>query len=954
MTNKPSDSSAWIDGANAHPPPAVGSRSDDDIFGDALDLPTFERAAYLERACPANTAQRSRLEALLAAYSEADSFLEAPLTARPSSSGEEKTGDVIGRYTLLQEIGEGGCGVVYLAEQKQPVHRRVALKVIKLGMDTRHVIQRFEAERQALALMEHPNIARVFDAGATETGRPYFVMELVEGVPITRYCDEHTLSLSARLELFAHVCAAVQHAHQKGIIHRDLKPSNILVALRDGAPVPVIIDFGIAKATQGRLTEQTLFTRVDQFMGTPAYMSPEQAERRDQDVDTRSDLYSLGVVLYELLTGFTPIDAEMVRHSGLDELRRIIREIVPARPSAHILSLEIEVREKVAQLRRTTPSLLISALRRDLDWIAIRCLEKERSRRYRTAYDLAEDVRRHLRNEPVSARPPQTLYLAQKFIARNRWACASVAAIATSLVAGTVISLRQAVRATRAERRAVIERDAAAAANVAEALARNDAQRRQEQAEGILTFLLDDFRTELKKVGRLDLLNAVGEKALTYFDSLDPRDLTDTALARQAKALTQIGETRFDEARYPEAEKAFTTAYQRAAALALRHPENGDMLFERAQAEYWIGFVHRTRGEFSSAREWFTNYRDSAISLVSLEGSKARAQRELASGHHNLAVLNLDRGNLASARTEFLEELSTIEKLLAVEPNDFSLWFKVTDIHGWLGIAAERSGQYNKAINHFTTQITELEELVQHDPQNSRWQLGVANSLILKARILARTAQPSVAPSDLARAQTLIDSLAAQDTKNRQRILAAADVRLEQAEILLSHRKIALVGRVIEDANRKLEGLVSAAPSDRYYQGRLVTAWRLEAQRRAILCRPESRKAIEYAIQIGESLVVDPQTEDRMVGEFAQCCVLAGQLDAINHELAGASSHWNRAITLLSPRIFKSNNWRLLDPYARALFLQGRHQESFTIINRLQSLGYRPLEPWPAFFLHTQ
>ena len=431
-----------------------------DIFLGALDQTPAERGAYLDGACVGDGALRQRVEHLLAEQDVLGGFLETPaLTPHFGPHGTqvvaavtEKPGDRIGRYKLLQMIGEGGCGVVYMAEQEEPVRRRVALKVIKLGMDTKSVIARFEAERQALAMMDHSNIARVFDAGSTEAGRPYFVMELVRGVRMTDYCDQNHLKNEERLALFAQVCQAIQHAHQKGIIHRDIKPSNILITLHDGVPVPKVIDFGIAKATEQRLTEKTLFTEFHSFIGTPAYTSPEQAEMSGLDIDTRSDIYSLGVLLYELLTGRTPFDPERLVRAGLDEMRRIIREDEPERPSTRLGSLNITEATSMSQSRQMKFPLLMQAVKGDLDWIVMRCLEKDRTRRYATANDLAEDIQRYLGNEPVLARPPSNLYRFQKLLRRNRGPFAAAAALAITLITGATLSTWLAVRATKAER----------------------------------------------------------------------------------------------------------------------------------------------------------------------------------------------------------------------------------------------------------------------------------------------------------------------------------------------------------------------------------------------------------------------------------------------------------------------------------------------------------------------
>lgn len=483
------------------------------IFLSARELPPGERASYLAAACQGDAVLRDEVLTLLAAEERAGSFLEASASSSPlGENGNplavatprprriENVGDRVGPYKLLEEIGEGGMGLVYLAEQSEPVRRTVALKIIKPGMDARQVVARFEAERQALALMDHPHIAKVLDGGATAAGLPYFVMELVKGPPLTKYCDERQLTLEERLKLFIPVCQAVQHAHQKGIIHRDLKPSNVLAALYDGRPVPKVIDFGVAKATGQRLTERTMFTAFGTVIGTLEYMSPEQAELNQLDVDTRSDVYSLGVLLYELTTGSTPLEAERAKSATFDEARRIIREEPPPKPSTRLAS-SANLPALAAQ-RGLEPRKLAERVRGDLDWIVMKALEKDRNRRYETADALARDLERFLANEPIEARPPSTRYQVSKFVARNRSLVTAATIVVAALTAGIVASSWQAMRAMRAEQAALKSANSAQAATTAERAARQDEARQRRNAERLSRSLVKLMVEMLPEVGR--------------------------------------------------------------------------------------------------------------------------------------------------------------------------------------------------------------------------------------------------------------------------------------------------------------------------------------------------------------------------------------------------------------------------------------------------------------------
>jgi serine/threonine protein kinase len=559
------------------------------LFIEALEKEDpAERAAFLERACAGDPALRQRLERLLARHQEGTGFLESPaapplLPHQPAVAADlqhgpdapasatylepvrEGPGTVIGSYKLLEQIGEGGFGVVFQAEQQQPIRRKVALKVLKPGMDTRLVVARFEAERQALALMDHPNIAHVFDGGETASGRPYFVMELVKGIAITTYCDQSQLSPRQRLELFLSVCRAVQHAHQKGIIHRDLKPSNVLVTLHDGVPVVKIIDFGIAKATGQQLTDRTLFTGVAQLLGTPLYMSPEQAALSGLDVDTRSDIYSLGVLLYELLTGTTPFDQQRIREAAYEEMRRIICEEEPVRPSTRIITLG-QATTLWAQ-RHSDPRRLSQLLKGELDWIVMKCLEKDRNRRYESASALGRDIQRYLQDEPVQACPPSRWYRLRKVLRKHRGAAVTAAAFVGLLLAGVAVSTWLAIRATQAEGDALdgwaeAQRKASAATEAQQKAdadrkraesAKTEAKNEAAKAEAINQFLVRNILT-FSPPGRF----GYRESATTVVQALEEaaRDV-ETAFRGQpeleASVRLTIGNTFFLMGRFKEA-----------------------------------------------------------------------------------------------------------------------------------------------------------------------------------------------------------------------------------------------------------------------------------------------------------------------------------------------------------------------------------------------------------------
>lgn len=720
----------------------------EDIVKIASELAVDSRKVYLNQACSGDAALRDEVEHRLAALQSAVSCPDQDLVstevdhdratltfegvegdtesstvrdrldelAEEVFSGHEQPGSTVGRYKLMQKIGEGGFGVVYMAEQSQPVRRRVALKIIKAGMDTRQVIARFEAERQALALMEHPNIAKVLDAGATDQGRPYFVMELVNGVSITNYCDEAKLDMKERLDLFKDVCSAIQHAHLKGIIHRDIKPSNVLVTLHSGKPLVKVIDFGIARATNQKLTDKTLFTNFGQMIGTPTYMSPEQAVMSGLDVDTRTDVYSLGVLLYQLLTGATPLDEKTLRKAGFDEIRRMIREQEPPKPSTRLSTLADAVRLSVASSRQSNPQSLSKQLRGDLDWIVMKALEKDRNRRYESASDFAQDIDRYLNAEPVEAAAPTTAYKLKKYVQRHRGPVAVVAVIVLLLVGGIIGTATQAVRANRQAILAVQEADRAdeeaARAKQAEAEAirrREDAERETALSKESIDFLIGMFE-------EADPANALGEDITVLevvgraVDGMERR-FKDRPLIK-AELQSSLGNVLAALGRPGQAETLLRAAVHSSSRVV------GEEHLVTLRFKNRLGYILHQQGAFNEAEQL---YRDALEGRRELLGDQAP---DTFSSSNNLGLLLMDRGKYVEAETLLSDALAGRRSKFGGKHTD-----TLTSINN-LAILLMELGRYDEAENLFREALAGRRDILPDNHPSTRLTLNNLASLL--------------------------------------------------------------------------------------------------------------------------------------------------------------------------------------------------------------------------------
>ena len=741
--------------------------SDETLFHHALEKPVAERSAFLEQACAGDTALRHRVEALLRSHETPDSFLVRsegnPEATKDSNSDQseddagaawpekepiarnstvEGPGSRIGPYKLLQPIGEGGMGTVFMAEQTQPVRRTVALKLIKAGMDSRQVLARFGAERQALALMDHPNIAKVLDAGTTNDGRPYFVMELVKGIPITKFCDDRRLSTRERLELAIPVCKAVQHAHQKGVIHRDIKPSNVLIALYDGKPVPKVIDFGVAKATGPKLTDQTLYTEFGAVVGTVEYMSPEQAELNQLDIDTRSDIYSLGVLIYELLTGSTPLQRKRLKQAAVLEVLRLIREEEPPRPSLRI-STTAEL-PSIAACRNVEPRKLSALMRGELDWIVMKALEKDRDRRYETANGLAADLRRYLDDEAVQACPPTAAYRLSKFAKKYRVALATACAFVVVLVGATVISVWQAVRANQARAEAVL-------AYAAETQQRREAQDQRDRAfkaeEDATASMnraraaVDDYLTTISESrllksplpGLQPLRKELLTTALKYYEDFVNRHQDDPGLqADLAAATLRVGEITDQIGSQEEALKAFQTALRMYESLAGGDFSPSSRSYRAGQGRCLVRMAMNQDNQGHSEESVKMFQRSIGLldqlnrDLPGDEGSRA----DLALAHHYLAKTLMKKGSPEEALAHQRAAIELRKGLAAEFPKQLSHRVDLALSLSNLGAILMRHGKNTEALDSVRGANAIQRALVEEHPEDPHLQSTLALSTV--------------------------------------------------------------------------------------------------------------------------------------------------------------------------------------------------------------------------------
>ncbi len=861
------------------------------VFIAALQIESAaQRRAYLEAVCGGDEELRREVEALLTAHERAGSFLEHPLADVAVTTDDpirERPGTVIGPYKLMEQIGEGGMGLVFVAEQQQPIRRKVALKVIKPGMDSRQVVARFEAERQALALMDHANIAKVFDGGATDSGRPYFVMELVKGVPITEYCDQNQVSIRQRLELFVSVCQAVQHAHQKGIIHRDIKPSNVLVMSHDGTPVVKIIDFGVAKAIGQQLTDKTIYTQFSQMVGTPLYMSPEQAGQSGLDVDTRSDIYSLGVLLYELLTGTTPFDKERLREMGYDEMRRIIREEEPPRPSTRISTLG-KAATTVSMQRQSEPKQLSRLIHGELDWIAMKALEKDRNRRYETASGFAADVQRYLHDEPVLACPPSLGYRLRKSARKHRAALVSTTAFVVLLVAGLSVSLWQMFRAIAAEeqanqnaQQAREERDAKDVALKAEQQARADETKARQQAFAALRSMTTDVverkftqGAALTEDDRAFLRGVIAQYdafAAIHGDDADSREMRASGRFRVAQMRQTLGELK-------EAEQDFDQAVSIRKQLAAEFPSPSKFRGTLAMSLVSRGALLSDMGRFTEAEKDY----DQSVSIFKQLAAEFPSQfvfRKLrALNHNNRGNLLRRMGRVREAEKDYDQSVSIYKQLAAEFPSRPAFRQELARSHLGRGVLLRDTGRLKEAEQNFDQSVSIRKQLVAESPSRPENRRDLAASHVSRGILLWQMGRFPEAEKDDDQSVSIFKQLAAEFPSRPQFRLELAKSHSNRGNVLRRMDRITEAEKDYDQAVSIEKQLAADFPNQPEFRTMLAGSHRNRAALLSDTGRlTEAEQEYDQALSIEKQLATDFPNQPDLRNALAGTCVnLAG------------------------------------------------------------------------------
>jgi serine/threonine-protein kinase len=819
----------------------------------------------------------------------------------------------IGDFTIRGLLGKGGIGIVYLAEQTEPVRRTVALKVLSERSASAEILHRFAAERQALAVMDHPSIAKVFDAGSTDDGRPYFVMEVVEGSEIVDYCDARSLGLRERVTLYIDVCRAVQHAHQKGVIHRDIKPSNVLVSEVDGRPVPRVIDFGIAKAVEADDFEGTRLTRDDQVIGTPAYMSPEQV-LHSGDMDTRSDVFSLGVLLYELLVGSLPYDPASYR-GWASVAANLHRD--PPRLQERLAALG-ELQGAVASQRATTPAHLRRELAGDLQWIVSQAMEREKDARYETANGLALDLERFLRNEPVRARGAGAGYRARKFVRRHRVAVGFGATVAAGLVAFAGAMTVQADRIARA---------------------RDEADARRNQAESLIDFMLGDLRAQLEPIGRLDILAGVGQQAVGYFSSLPEELFTDDELQSRSQALYQIGSVRLDQGHSEEAQVALEESLRLAKALAARDPENNERLFGLCQSHFYVGYAAWLSGNLDAAEEDFQAYLTVAETLVQRDPENPEYRMELGFAHSNIGSLQEARGELADAVESYSRALEAEQAAVQGDSTNVSWIGELSESHNKLAVVHRKQGHYAEALREHTREMELKRRVLRLSPTHAYWTRRLAWAEHYMGRIELILGDLALAEGSFEDALATVAPLIERDPSNLtlRRSQAVFQTHLAGTLSLLGRNEEARA--MVREAIPDLEEQVGQDSTRVSMRMSLASAHEVYA--RVLLRTGDPGTALGEA-EAARSILEDMDPEDRSVhaDRARTLLVLGDALEALRRASAATDAR-EEAVSLLEQLVEDPGGDEFRPALAEALLSLDRLPEAAREMETLASQGYR-------------